>query len=235
MASMRSRPGSRRSIAARAAAPVVALLVAGCGSRAEVAAPAALPAPVAAPTTAVPVDPPPPTTVLPGEDLTVAALAGPAGPAVVPAGIEGVGRIVVPRLGLDTTMLEGDTLDVLAHGPGHRVGSARPGQIGNVVVAGHRTTHSRPFRDLDALVPGDVLTFETPTGTYRYEFATHDVVSPSAGQITDQPYGYVATLFACHPPGSARTRLVAYFRLVSAPEVGQPDPATVPVVPLPFA
>jgi sortase A len=162
-------------------------------------------------------------------------MAGPAGPAVVPDGIAGVGRIVIPRLGLDTTLLEGDTLDVLAYGPGHRVGSALPGQVGNVVVAGHRTTRTRPFRDLDALVAGDPLTFETTTGVYRYEFVTHDVVSPSDGQITDQPYGYIATLFACHPPGSARTRLVAYFRLVSAPEVGQPDPATVPVVPLPFA
>lgn len=227
---------SRRSVAARAAALVVALLGVGCGSRAEVAVPVV--APVAAPTTAVTATAPPaaPTTALPGEDLAVAAAAaGPAGPAVVPAGLEGVGRIVVPRLGLDTTMLEGDTLDVLDHGPGHRVGSAMPGQVGNVVVAGHRTTRSRPFRHLDALVPGDVLTFETSTGTYRYEFATHDVVSPSAGQITDQPYGYVATLYACHPPGSARSRLVAYFRLVSAPEAGQPDPATVPVVPLPFA
>ena len=69
-----------------------------------------------------------------------------------------------------------------------------PGQIGNVVVAGHRTTYSRPFRDLDQLVVGDVLTFETPTGTFRYEFVTHDVVRPSDGHITDQPYGYIATL-----------------------------------------
>ena len=234
MAPMRSRPGSRRSVVVRAAAPALALLVAGCGSRSEVAAPA--PAPVAAPVVSAPVAPvTTPETVLVGEDPTVAALAGPADPAVVPAGVEGVGRIVLPRLGLDATMLEGDTLDVLDHGPGHRIGSAMPGQVGNVVVAGHRTTRSRPFRDLDALVPGDPLTFETPTGVYRYEFVAHDVVRPSDGHITDQPYGYVATLYACHPPGSARTRLVAYFRLVSAPEAGQPDPATVPIVPLPFA
>lgn len=228
------------------AAAVGALLVglAGCGSRAEIAAPAA--APVAPPTLAAPTGAPvaaaaappvaTPDTVLVGEEVSAApAMVGPSGPVDVPVGIEGVGRIVIPRLGLDTTMLEGDTLDVLAHGPGHRVGSALPGQIGNVVVAGHRTTYTRPFRDLDRLVPGDVLTFETSTGTFRYEFVTHEVVSPSDGQITDQPYGYIATLFACHPVGSARSRLVAYFRLVSAPEVGQPDPATVPVVPLPFA
>ena len=168
------------------------------------------------------------------EDVS-APMAMRSGPVEVPAGIEVVGRMVIPRIGVDTPLLEGEELHVLEHGPGHRAGTADPGQLGNVVVAGHRTTYTRPFRNLDALEPGDPLVFETPTGVYHYVFAVHQVVGPSQVEITNQPNGYIATLYACHPPGSARSRLVAYFRLVSAPEVGQPDPATVEVVPLPLA
>lgn len=227
---MGGRPGSRRTALA-VAVLLGAASVAGCGSRrtfdavAAPVAPVATAAPlVAAPTTAVAAQP-----VLVGEEASSSGV-----PTPIPEGAPVVGRMVLPRLGLDAAVLEGDTLDVLSHGPGHRIGSALPGQIGNVVLAGHRTTWSRPFRDLDQLQPGDGLWFETSTGTYQYEFVAHDVVSPSRGDITDQPYGYVATLYACHPPGSARSRLVAYFRMVSAPEAGQPDPSTIPAVPLPF-
>lgn len=233
MSGMCRRQGSRRAAAACAGAVAAVVALAGCGSRQRfetVAPPLATVPPTVVAAAAPAPAPAPPPTLLAGEDLAAVGAPQPA-----PSGVAVVGRMVVPRLGLDTAVYAGDTLDVLAHGPGHRVGSALPGQVGNVVVAGHRTTYSRPFRDLDALEAGDTLTFETATGVYRYEFAAHDVVSPSQGEITDQPYGYVATLYACHPPGSARQRIVAYFRLASAPEVGQPDPTTVPVVPLPFA
>ena len=45
---------------------------------------------------------------------------------------------------------EGD----LALGPGHYLGTAMPGQAGNVAIAGHRTTHGAPFNRLAALGAG---------------------------------------------------------------------------------
>jgi sortase A len=233
------RPGSRPITRVAALGVVLAVLsLAGCGSRAELAsgalpAPVFTPAPAPPPTLAAPPTSAPPMPALVAEDAAAGEEAVPA-PVEVPPGIGVVGRIVIPRIGLDAPLLEGESLDVLAYGPGHRDGSAYPGQLGNVVVAGHRTTRTRPFRHLDTLQPGDALTFETATGVYRYEFAVSQVIDPSQVEITNQPNGYIATLYACHPPGSARNRIVAYFRLVSAPETGQPDPATVDQVPLPL-
>jgi hypothetical protein len=66
-----------------------------------------------------------------------------------------LGEIRIPKIGLVHTVYEGVTLDVIDVGPGHWPGSAVPGQLGNAVFAGHRVTHTRPFRHLDQLVPGD--------------------------------------------------------------------------------
>lgn len=138
-----------------------------------------------------------------------------------------VGRLLIPRLGLDTTVYEGDSLDVVDHGPGHLSYTPLPGRIGNVVFAGHRVTHSKPFRHLDTLQPGDTATFVMPNGAqYTYSFTGHEVVTPDRVDITNQSLEYKLTLFACHPPGSARYRLVARWKLTSPPEPGQPDPAT---------
>ena len=237
MSGVRGRPGSRR-FAVAVAAVLCAASVAACGSRrqfetATVAPPVPAVAPVP-PRTPQPPAPPPLPPVLVGEVEPDAAPAVPSGPVEIPDGIGVMGRLVIPQIGLDATVVEGEALSVLRFGPGHRAGTALPGQLGNVVVAGHRTTHTRPFRHLDLLQPGDPLIFETATGVYHYVFEAHQVVGPSQVGITQQPNGYIATLYACHPPGSARTRLVAYFRLVSAPEVGQPDPSTVEHVPLPL-
>jgi sortase A len=140
-----------------------------------------------------------------------------------------IGRIAVPALGLDEVLHQGISLHNIDLGPSHWPGTALPGHLGDVVVAGHRVTHSRPFRDLDALGAGDTLTFTTAEGTFTYEWTGTEVVTPDRVDIADQVPEYEATLYACHPPGSARERIVAHFRLVGAPAPGQPDPALLPV------
>ena len=89
-------------------------------------------------------------------------------------------------------------------------------------------THSKPFRHLDQLGPGDTVTLTTAEGSFTYEWTSTEVVTPDRVDIADQHPVYEATLFACHPPGSARERIVAHFRLVSPPAPGMPDPATLP-------
>ena len=66
-----------------------------------------------------------------------------------------IGEIRIPKIGLVHPIYEGVTLTVVDRGPGHWPGSAVPGQLGNAVFAGHRVTHSHPFRHVDKLVPGD--------------------------------------------------------------------------------
>jgi sortase A len=138
-----------------------------------------------------------------------------------------MGRLRIPRLGLDTNVYEGNTLDVIDHGPGHYPDAPLPGRQGNVVIAGHRVTHSRPFRNLDTLQPGDQAIFDLPDGGHHvYEFTGHEIVTPDRVEVTAQTSDYRATMFGCHPPGSAKYRIVAYWKLVSAPVLPPPPPTT---------
>jgi sortase A len=126
-----------------------------------------------------------------------------------------LGTVEIPRLGLRLPLDEGITLGTLARGPGHWPGTAMPGQVGNVVVAGHRVTHTHPFRDIDELVPGDEVIFATGRGRYVYRMTGSEVVPPTGIHIVDQTAARTATLFACHPPGSAAYRYVVHLELVT--------------------
>ena len=150
----------------------------------------------------------PPTTTT--EALPVPA---PAPDPHAPEPIVEVGTIEIPKIGVTKTMFEGVSLTVLDHGPGHWPGSAMPGHRGNVVIAGHRTSHDRPFRNIDQLTVGDVVNLTTLEGTFVYEVVGTEVVTPDAIHIIDQTDGYTATMFACHPPGSTRQRIVVHLKL----------------------
>lgn len=124
-----------------------------------------------------------------------------------------LGRIEIARLGLDLPLYSGITLGTLDQGPGHWPGTALPGQLGNVVVAGHRVSHGGPFRNIDQLQPGDEVVLTGPDGRFVYLVVDNEIVTPDAMRIIDQSAAYTATLFACHPPGSTRERIVVHLEL----------------------
>lgn len=126
-----------------------------------------------------------------------------------------VGEIRIPRIGLVHAVYEGVTLTVIDQGPGHWPGSAMPGQLGNTVFAGHRTTKSKPFRNIDQLVPGDEMILTTAEGTFTYQMTRQEIVAPKDVWIVDPTPDATMTIFACHPPGSARQRIVVRGALVS--------------------
>jgi sortase A len=127
------------------------------------------------------------------------------------------GLLEIPSIGLSQPFFEGVTLTAIDRGPSHWPGTAMPGELGNVVVAGHRTTRTRPFWDLDLVQPGDELVFTMADGArHVYVLDRIEVVDDEAMHIVDQSYGYRATLFACHPKGSARQRIVGHFTLRSS-------------------
>ncbi|HLM63141.1 MAG TPA: class E sortase [Acidimicrobiales bacterium] len=128
-----------------------------------------------------------------------------------------LGTLSLPTLGVSQPLGEGVTLTALDRSPGHWPGTAMPGQVGNVVVAGHRTTHTKPFLDLDLLRPGDPLIFTMLDGTtWNYQLTGTSIVQSNALHIVDQTPAKTATLFACHPKGSARQRIVASFTFVES-------------------
>jgi sortase A len=138
-----------------------------------------------------------------------------------PGPVTQIATIRIPRIGLVAPVYEGVTLTVLDRGPGHWPGSALPGALGNVVVGGHRVTHTHPFLDIDQLRAGDRITFDTANGTHSTYLVTGlEVVPPTALYIVNQTNARTVTLFACHPKGSASQRLVVHGTLAStAPEL----------------
>ncbi len=125
-----------------------------------------------------------------------------------------LGRIVIPKLGVDMVMYEGIRLSTLDYGPGHWPGTAMPGQVGNVVVGGHRTSSHRVFRNVDQLVAGDEIKFRDAAGEHTYAVDRVEIVPPSAVWIVDPTETATATLFACHPPGSTAKRIVVFADLI---------------------
>lgn len=120
-------------------------------------------------------------------------------------------RIRIPKVGLDSLIFEGVDLDTLSRGPGHWPGSALPGRVGNMVIAGHRVTWTRPFYDLDMLAPGDVV----EVGAYRYVVDRSFVVDPEDVWIIDPTPDATLTMFACHPKHSAAQRIVVIAQLAA--------------------
>lgn len=121
-----------------------------------------------------------------------------------------VGSIVIPKIGVDMTMYEGIRLTTLDYGPGHWPGSAMPGQAGNLVVGGHRTSGHRVFRDVDQLEAGDEIVFRDDAGEHTYIVSNVEVVEPTEVWIVEPTETPTATLFACHPPGSTAQRIVVF-------------------------
>lgn len=156
------------------------------------------------------------------------------------------GRIRIPAIELDAGLLEGIRLSTLDYGPGHWPGTAMPGELGNVVVAAHRTSHNADFRQLDELEPGDEIIFDlddnagtdnatvpaddTTHGVYVYAVTSVFRVPADGTWIVTQNYRHEATLFACHPPGSTSERIVVQADLVSIDGEPAPVPADAPRV-----
>jgi sortase A len=129
----------------------------------------------------------------------------------------GFARMRVEKVGLDVVVFEGVDTESLSKGPGHMPGTSLPGQPGNAVISGHRTTHGRPFHDFDLLVPGDLIEMETAIGTHVYEVRESFIVAPTDVWVADQRVGGWLTLTTCNPKYSARERLIVTAELVSGP------------------
>ena len=130
-----------------------------------------------------------------------------------------IGTIEIPKLGLSVPLNQGISLRSIDRGPSHWPGTALPGNVGNAVIAGHRVTHSKPFRYLDTLEVGDEIIYVVDGVRSVYSVTGNEIVTPDATWIVNQTADATTTLFACHPPGSARYRIVVYGKLVSTTPV----------------
>ncbi|HVB33322.1 MAG TPA: class D sortase [Patescibacteria group bacterium] len=108
-----------------------------------------------------------------------------------------LGELLIPRLGVDTIVLEGDRSGVLRRGAGHIPGTAMPYYPGgNVGIAGHRDTVFRPLRFIRA---GDLIVLRTPAGRYRYRVRSAHVVGSGDIAVLGNTGRSILTLVTCYP------------------------------------
>jgi len=107
-----------------------------------------------------------------------------------------VARLKVPHLQVDQIVLEGDSGNVLAFAPGHNVQSAHPGEMGAVIISGHRDTH---FSFLQYLKHGQLVEVETSFRKYRYRITGSNVVDVNNTRIDVAAGINQLLLVTCYP------------------------------------
>lgn len=124
-----------------------------------------------------------------------------------------VWRIYIPKIRVARTLVDGVSREVLKQGPGVYPQGARPGEPGNLAIAGHRNAYGSPFWFLDRLVAGDGIYIAVGETTYVYLVERSFVVEPTEWSVI-APTSYDAiTLTTCHPLGSTSHRLIVRGRL----------------------
>jgi sortase A len=181
-----------------------------------------------------PASPPPPP---PGSSAPLSASsAAPVPPPVTAEPGSALAVLHIPRLGRwndePAVVVEGVSTADLKRGPGHIPGTALPGEIGNLVLSGHRTTYGAPFARVDELRPGDAVVVETRDSWFTYSVTGTRIVAPTAvevtwpvpGQRSATPTEALLTLTTCHPRYSARQRLVVQAELTATDAKGDGPP-----------
>ena len=79
-----------------------------------------------------------------------------------------IGLIEIPSIGIEKVAVEGASARRVEQGPGHDPASARPGEAGDVLIVGRRTSYGAPFAHLGRLANGDTIAITTARGRFTY-------------------------------------------------------------------
>lgn len=161
---------------------------------------------------------------------TPAAAPAPQEQPMRPADGSVLGRVEISRLSVSAMVREGVGNETLSTAVGHVPSTALPGQIGNFAIAAHRDTLFRALKDIRK---DDLVTFQSPNGTYTYQVVATKIVKPSdvtvlrsdgggiitADDPTSQPTdkNRLLTMITCYPfyyVGSAPKRFIVEAELV---------------------
>ncbi len=143
---------------------------------------------------------------------------------------DAIGLLRVPRFGdtYEKPIVKGFGDDDLARGVGWDTKSAKPGQIGNFAVAGHRVTHGEVFSKFPKLKKGDLVYVETRTDIFTYKLRnsgksiTVDFTVgwplqrvPKPGAAGERPTKAVITMLTCSELFHTRNRNVVIGDLIN--------------------
>lgn len=122
-------------------------------------------------------------------------------------------RIQIPALEVDAPVVQGDGWEQLKKGVGQNIGSANPGQTGNVVLSAHNDVYGELFRFLDKLQPGDQVIVYTQQRQYTYVVDRTTIVEPTAVEVMAPTENPTVTLISCYPYLINKQRIVVFARL----------------------
>lgn len=122
-------------------------------------------------------------------------------------------RLQIPRLKVDAPVVQGDGWEQLKKGVGQHIGSANPGQNGNVVLTAHNDVYGELFRYLDQLQPGDNIIVYTQQRQYLYVVERTVIVEPTAVEVMASTGSPTVTLISCYPYLVDSQRIVVFARL----------------------
>lgn len=119
-------------------------------------------------------------------------------------------KIWIPTLGVTRAVVDGTSTADLRKGPGLIESTDMPGLGGTAGIAGHRTTYSAPFRDIDKLKKGNRIVLETAYGRFDYRVTAKRIVKPTDTWVLDPVGRERVVLSACHPLYSAEERIIVF-------------------------
>ena len=123
-------------------------------------------------------------------------------------------RIRIPAIGVDALVVQGDGWEQLRQGVGQHIGTANPGQPGNIVLSAHNDIFGEIFRALDELNEGDEIILETLPQTFTYRVVRWDLVEPTDVKYLESNNDAITTLISCYPYWEDTQRIVVLASLV---------------------
>jgi sortase A len=122
-------------------------------------------------------------------------------------------RIQIPALGVDAPVVQGDGWEQLKKGVAQHLGTANPGEAGNVVLSAHNDIFGELFRYLEKLEPGDEVILYTNQRQFVYTVADTKIVEPTEVEVMAPTSKPVVTLISCYPYLIDKQRIVVRAKL----------------------
>ena len=132
-------------------------------------------------------------------------------------GPEQARSIYIPALWTSPApVVQGDGWEQLKKGVAQHLGTANPGDSGNMVLSAHNDIFGELFRDLDRLEPGDEIRLSTATRDFVYRVTGTEIVEPTDVQVMEATSRPTVTLISCYPYLIDNKRIVVFGELTSS-------------------
>lgn len=132
-----------------------------------------------------------------------------------------IGVLTIPRMSLEVPVFNDTGETVLNRGLGRIEGTARPGEKGNIGIAGHRDGFFRCLKDIQL---GDRIELATLKGKTTYVVDETKIVFPEDVSVLEPRKSSALTLVTCYPfyfVGSAPKRFIVHASIVGGEAIKQ--------------